>query len=60
MKINVKGLDNFKDMEFDYVHENVAQVTYLNHKLVVIYKDGTTSIYDSNCVDDLMVTILGG
>lgn len=58
MKINVKGLDRFTGKRFDYVKESVAQVTYLNSKLVLIYKDGTTGIYDSTCTDDLMVTVL--
>lgn len=60
MKINVRGLDRFTGKRFDYVKENVAQVAYLNHHLVVIYKDATTSIYDSSCTDDLMVTVLEG
>lgn len=60
MEIIVKGIDTFSGKKFSYIKKNVAQVTYINQKIVIIYDDATTGSYDSNCADDLMVTIVKG
>lgn len=57
MEIIVKGTDTFSGKEFSYIKKNVAQVSYINYKVVVIYEDATTSVYDTNDYDDLSVTI---
>lgn len=56
MVILVEGKYSNEYKYFYYIKENVAQVSYINYR-VVIYEDATTSVYDTNDYDDLSITI---